>query len=103
MKQTGYFPWFSVAVCLQLRVDQIPVDGDLKTASIGRNQRERFDLKLEFPHQFGCQTDSTICIVSNRTIFQLNVVCHLRASMYFNDVLTQYGSQKQVWIKARLV
>jgi hypothetical protein len=30
--------------------------------------------------------------VSNRTIYQLNVVCHLRASMYFYDVLTQYGS-----------
>lgn len=61
---------------LQFRVDQLIVDRHFKPASIRRDQRYRLDLWFEIFQQFGCQTGSAVCVMSNRTIFYLNLQEH---------------------------
>ena len=70
--QLSHLARLGVAVGLQLGVEQSLVDRELEAPSIRRHQADRLDLGLEFLQQFGCQTDSTIGVVSDCTIDQLN-------------------------------
>ena len=70
--QTGYLAGIGVAMGGQLGIEQFSVDGKLEAASIGRYQGERIEVGLKLLEQFGCQTDSTIGVVSDCTIDQLN-------------------------------
>ena len=74
--EAGDFAGFDVAVGLQLGEKQIAIDGELKTASIGGYQGEGFDLRLEFFQQLGCQTDSPVGVVSDRTVDQVKFQQH---------------------------
>ncbi len=57
-----------MAAILQLRVKQMIVHSDFETASIRREQANRFDLRLKLIEQFGCQPDSPVGIVSNGAV-----------------------------------
>jgi hypothetical protein len=58
-------------VGLQLGIKQFTIHRKLKSSPVGWHQGERFDIWLKFLEQFGCQTDSTIGVVSNRTVDQM--------------------------------
>lgn len=60
-----------MAVSGQLGVKQFPVNRKLEAPAIRWHQGNRFNLGLEFLEQFGCQTDSTIGVVSDRTVDQI--------------------------------
>jgi hypothetical protein len=45
------------------------VDRHLKAPAVGRQQGDRFDLRLERLKQFGRQTDGPTGVVSNRAVF----------------------------------
>jgi hypothetical protein len=62
-----------MAVGFQLGIQQLPIHRKLKAPSIRWHQGDRFDIRLKFLEQFGCQTDSTIGVVSNRTIDQIEL------------------------------
>jgi hypothetical protein len=81
--QTGYLAGIGVAMVSQLGIEQFSVDGELEAASIGGHQGERFDLWLKLLEQFGCQTDSTVSIVSNGTVKQIKFRQHCSFSSSF--------------------
>ena len=58
---------------LELGIDQIPVDRNLKAPPARRNQLQIDYLLLVGGQQFARQTDGLRFIVSNRTILQLQV------------------------------
>ena len=60
----------------QLGIQKLPIHRELKTSAIRRHQGEGFDIRLKLLEQLGCQTDSTIGVVSNRTIDQVNFHQH---------------------------
>jgi hypothetical protein len=59
-------------VSLQLRIQQFPIDRKLVPASIGWDQGNRLDLRFKFMDQLRCQTDSSIGVVSDRTVYQVD-------------------------------
>jgi hypothetical protein len=61
-----------MAVGLQLGIQQFTVNGKLETPSIGRNQGDRFNIRLKFVEQFSCQTGSAADIVSDNTVDQVD-------------------------------
>jgi hypothetical protein len=65
---------------LQFGVEQLAVDGHLKAAVVRRDQDEGFDLGFVRSQQFGCQTGSTVGVVSNRTVFDGDFEQHRMAS-----------------------
>ncbi len=52
----------------QFGVDQITIDFNLKAAAIRRDQADPVNLGFIRLQQFGCQTDSTRGVVSNRAV-----------------------------------
>jgi hypothetical protein len=71
----------------QLGIQQLPIHRELKAPAIRWHQGDRFDIRLKLLEQLGCQTDSTIGVVSNRTINQVNLHQHNSTS---NKYLTKY-------------
>lgn len=65
-----------MAVCFQLGKQQFSVDRKLKAASIRWNQGDRLDIRLEFIEQFGYQTGSTIGVMSDSTVDQVELQQH---------------------------
>jgi hypothetical protein len=61
-----------MAVSGKLGVKQIPVNRKLEAPAVRWHQADRFDLGFEFLKQFGCQTDSTVSIVSGCAINQID-------------------------------
>src|SRR4030042_611992 len=61
-----------MAMRLQLGIQHLPIDRKFEAPSIRWNQGDRFDIRLELLEQFGCQTDSTIGVVSDCTIDQID-------------------------------
>jgi hypothetical protein len=55
----------------KLGIEQLPIDRKLKTPAIGGYQGERFYIRLKFLEQFGCQTGSTIGVVSDCAVDQI--------------------------------
>lgn len=71
--QPGNLTFLSMAVSCQLGIKQFIIDRKLKAPPIRRHQGDRFHLRLKFLQQFGCQTDSTVGVASNRTINQVDL------------------------------
>jgi hypothetical protein len=71
--QSGDLTRLSMAVVFQLGVQQFPIHRKLKAPSIRRHQRDRLDLRFKLLEQFSCQTDSTIGVVSDCTIDQIDL------------------------------
>ena len=69
-----------MAVHRQLGIQQLPVHRELEATAIRRHQGDRFDVQLKFLEQLGCQTDSTIGVVSDRTVDQVNFHQHNNTS-----------------------
>ena len=67
---------------LQLRVNEIPVNGHLEATFAGRNQFQVADLLLVSRQQLARQTDGLRLIVSNRTILDLQVHNNLPSRSY---------------------
>jgi hypothetical protein len=74
--QPGNLTGFCMSMGCQLGIQQLPIDGKLKSTTIGWHQGDRFDIRLEFLEQFSCQTDSPIGVVSDCTINQVNFHQH---------------------------
>ena len=53
---------------LQLRKDQIAIDGHFKATTIRRDERDRLDHMLVILHQLVCQAHGPIGIVSDRAV-----------------------------------
>jgi hypothetical protein len=52
-----------------LGIDQRIIEGHFEAALIGGDERDGFDLRLKIVQQFGRQTGSPVCVVSNRAVF----------------------------------
>jgi hypothetical protein len=76
-----------VAVRLQLRVNQPPVHAHLEAATIGRDERQRFDIGLELFQQFSRQTGGAIGVVSGGTVNQLDSDGHRSRSPWNSRIL----------------
>lgn len=63
----------SMAVGFQLGIHQFPINRKLIAPTIGWHQGDRFDVRLKLLEQFGCQTDSTIGVVSDCTVDQIEL------------------------------
>jgi hypothetical protein len=70
-------------VGLQLGIQQLPVNRKLEAPTIRWYQGDRLDIRLKFLQQFGCQTDSTISVVSDCTVDQIDLQCHNNASINY--------------------
>jgi hypothetical protein len=57
---------------LQLRIEQLIVDREFKSTAVRGDEGERLDLRLEFLEKLGCQTDSSLGVVSNLAVNKLN-------------------------------
>ena len=57
---------------LQLRVDQLPVEGQLKAAALAGEELELVDLLLVGGEQLGRQTDGLGLVVSHCAVLQLD-------------------------------
>ena len=71
LHQTCYLAWLGVAMSGKLGIEQLIVDGKLEATTIGGHQGDGFDVGLKFLEQLGCQTDSTVGIVSDCTVNQV--------------------------------
>ena len=71
--QPGNLTRISMSVGCQLGVYQFPVDRKLEAATIGWHQSDGFDVGLKFLEQFSRQTGSTIGVVSDGTINQVEL------------------------------
>ena len=69
----GHRPLVGELAGLELRVHQLPVEGELEAPAAGRDQLQLVDLLLELGQQLGRQTDGFRLIVSDRTILQLHL------------------------------
>jgi hypothetical protein len=58
---------------LQLGVDQLAIERDLKAAAAGGEELQTLDLLFIFRQDLACQTDSLRLVASNRAVTQLNV------------------------------
>ena len=58
---------------LEFRVNQVPVDGQLKTSAAGRDQLQVADLLLVGGQELARQTEGFGLIVSDRTVLQLHM------------------------------
>ena len=94
--QSDDFSGLRMAVCLQLRVQQLPVEADFKAASIRGGQDELFNLRLKFLEQFCRQTDGARGVVSDRAIDQVDIEGHFRVSPSFAMAVTGQRSTPPV-------
>jgi len=60
--------WFSMATCLEFGVNQCIVYCYLVTASLGRDEGNALDLRLDAIKQFICQAYSPVSKVSDGTV-----------------------------------
>jgi hypothetical protein len=58
---------------LQLGVDRLAIERDLKAAAAGGEELQTLDLLFIFRQDLACQTDSLRLVASNRAVTQLNV------------------------------
>lgn len=61
--------------CLELGIQQGIIDGDLETASIGRNEGDALNLRFEVVQKLICQAHGPVgkvsnCAVSDRDYYQ---------------------------------
>jgi hypothetical protein len=66
--QPKYFAWICVSSDLEFGVYQLIVDGDLVTASIGWEECNALDLRLDVIKQFIYQAHGPVVVVSDRAI-----------------------------------
>jgi hypothetical protein len=66
--QAQYFAGLRVAVLCQLRKEQLLIDHHLKPPTVRRNQGDRLNLRLKMLQQFGRQTGSPFCVMSDRAV-----------------------------------
>ncbi len=65
-----------MAVYFQLGIQQFAVDRELKPAAFRRHQGNRIDFRLEFLKELGYQTGSSIGVVSDCTVHQVDFHQH---------------------------
>jgi hypothetical protein len=82
--QPDHLTRLGVTMGCKLGVEQFIINRDLESPSVGRHQGDRFDLRLKFFEQLSCQTDSTIGVVSDRAIDQIDFQ-HTIASNRLNN------------------
>jgi hypothetical protein len=58
---------------LQLRVDQLTVYCHLKASTLRRDEPDRLNIPLELLGEFGHQTDGSLGVVSDHTVFDTDV------------------------------
>jgi hypothetical protein len=58
---------------LQLRKDELIIDGHLEPAAQGGQEADGLDLRFKILEQFSYQAHGPVSVVSNRTIFDANL------------------------------
>jgi hypothetical protein len=58
---------------LQLRIDEVAIDGELEAAAGGGDQLQRLDLLLVRGQELGRQTDGLRLVVSHRAVLEFHV------------------------------
>ena len=71
--QAHHLAWLGMTLGLKLRVDQLAVYGDLEAALVGWDERNGLDQVLEMLEQFSCQAHGPVSVVSDRTVYDLNL------------------------------
>ena len=62
-----------MAVGCQLGIDKFLIHRKLKATPVRWHQSDGFNVRFKFLEQFGCQTDSTISVVSDCTVDQIEL------------------------------
>src|SRR3990172_3239966 len=71
--QPGDLAGVGVAPRLKFGVNQSTIDGDLETAPVGGDEADALDAEFELLQEFRHQTDGSIGVVSNSTVFDGDV------------------------------
>jgi len=71
--QTSDLTWVCMTVGSELGIEQFPVNRKLVATTVRWHQCDRFNAGLKFLEQFRCQTDSTIGVVSDGTVNQIEL------------------------------
>jgi hypothetical protein len=67
---------------LELRVDQLAVDGELEATTAGWDEFEALDLLLVGRQKLARQTDGLWLVVSHRAVFQLQIHASLPSAAF---------------------